>query len=527
MSHTQDQNTLSEEEHKLVLRNLKSTDYEDVVSLMRNIYQVGGVWRKEQLETLLKSFPEGQLCIADKGRVVAFALSLMIDSDDLEDTHTYAEITGNYRLNTHNANGNILYGIEIGVHQDYQGMRLGRRLYNARKELCEKLALKSIVAGGRMPNYHLYKDKLSPKEYIEGVKMKEIYDPVLTFQLSNGFHVKKVLKDYLPYDQESDAYATLIEWHNIYYTKKKTPFNTRRTNVRIGVVQWQMRHTPSLDSFMDNVEFFVDAVSGYKADFVLFPEYFNAPLMAAFNEMGSAQAIRHLAQHTEEIRLRMVDLALSYNINIIAGSMPVYEEGSLYNVSYLCRRDGTCEAQYKIHPTPSEVAEWGMQGGNQLQVFQTDAGKIGILICYDSEFPELSRLLADEGMEILFVPFSTDMQSGYQRVQICSKARAIENECYVAIAGSVGNLPKVINMDIQYAQSAIFSPSDFSFPQNAIIAEGTPNNEMTIVADVDLKLLKNLHLRGSVRNLQDRRKDLYEVRRLPKKPTNGQQPHIN
>ena len=523
MTHFKDQIPLSEEEHKLVSRALQTTDYEDIVALMRNIYQVGGVWRKEQLDTLIKSFPEGQFCIEDKGRVVAFSLSLIVDSDDLEDSHTYAEITGDYRLNTHNPLGDILYGIEIGVHKDFQGMRLGRRLYDARKELCEKLALKSIVAGGRMPNYHLYQGQYSPREYIEKVTMKEIYDPVLTFQLSNGFHVKKLLKDYLPYDQESGAYATLIEWHNVYYNKKKTSANTRNANVRIGVVQWQMRHTPSLASFLDNVEFFVDAVSGYKADFVLFPEYFNAPLMAEFNEMGSAQAIRHLAKYTEEIRLRMVEFALSYNINIIAGSMPVYENGNLYNVSYLCHRDGTCEAQYKIHPTPSEVAEWGMRGGDHLQVFQTDVGKIGILICYDSEFPELSRLLADEGMEILFVPFSTDMQSGYQRVQICSKARAIENECYVAIAGSVGNLPKVINMDIQYAQSAIFSPSDFSFPQNAIIAEGTPNNEMTIVADIDLKLLKNLHVRGSVRNLKDRRTDLYEVRRLPKNNLNGKQ----
>jgi|GEM_PF-7078684 len=95
--------------------------------------------------------------------------------------------------------------------------------------------------------------------------------------------------------------------------------------------------------------------------------------------------------------------------------------------------------------------QWGMQGGNNLKTFDTDCGKIGILICYDSEFPELSRLLADDGMDILFVPFLTDTQHGYSRVRHCSHARAIENECYVAIAGSVGNLPNVHNMDIQYA----------------------------------------------------------------------------
>ena len=199
------------------------------------------------------------------------------------------------------------------------------------------------------------------------------------------------------------------------------------------------------------------------------------------------------------MRDKLVGYAVSYNVNIIGGSLPLLENGKLYNVSYLCRRDGTWDVQYKIHITPSEVNDYGMVGGNKVKVFETDVAKIGILICYDSEFPELSRMMADEGMQVLFVPFSTDMQNGYMRVRVCSQARAVENECYVAIAGSVGNLPKVKNMDIQFAQSAVFSPSDYSFPNNAIIAEATPNTEMTMIADVNLNLLKELHNHGSVR----------------------------
>jgi predicted amidohydrolase len=187
------------------------------------------------------------------------------------------------------------------------------------------------------------------------------------------------------------------------------------------------------------------------------------------------------------------------------------EKGKLYNVAYLCRRDGSWESYYKIHITPSETNAWGMVGGHKIKVFDTDAGRIGILICYDVEFPELARLYADQGMQILFIPFLTDTQNGYNRIRLCSMARAIENECYVAIAGCVGNLPRVNNMDINYAQSAIFTPSDFAFPTNAIKAEATPNAEMTVIADVDLELLKELHEHGSVRILKDRRKDLYEV----------------
>lgn len=115
-------------------------------------------------------------------------------------------------------------------------------------------------------------------------------------------------------------------------------------------------------------------------------------------------------------------------------------------------------------------------------------------------------------MQILFVPFLTDTQNGYSRVKLCAQARAIENECYVAIAGCVGNLPKVRNMDIQYAQSAVFTPCDFAFPANGIKAESTPNTEMILIADVDLELLKELHSFGSVTNLKDRREDIYEIK---------------
>lgn len=153
-----------------------------------------------------------------------------------------------------------------------------------------------------------------------------------------------------------------------------------------------------------------------------------------------------------------------------------------------------------------------MKGGNALKVFDTDAGKVGILICYDVEFPELPRLLREQEMQILFVPFLTDTQNGYMRVRSCAMARAVENECDVAIAGSVGNLPRVNNMDIQYAQSAVFTPSDFAFPNNQIKAEATPNTEMTLIVDLDMDLLKELHNHGSVRTMTDRRTDLYDLK---------------
>jgi predicted amidohydrolase len=277
-----------------------------------------------------------------------------------------------------------------------------------------------------------------------------------------------------------------------------------------------MRPYKDLEELLQQAEFFVDAVSGYRSDFALFPEFFDAPLMAGDNHLSEPAAIRNLAAHTPAIIQRLSELAISYNINIISGSLPETVNNRLYNVGYLCKRDGTVERYEKLHVTPDEVKVWGMEPGNQLKVFDTDCGKIGILICYDVEFPELSRLLADEGMDILFVPFLTDTQNGYSRVRYCAQARAIENECYVAIAGSVGNLPKVHNMDIQYAQSMVFTPCDFAFPANGIKAEATPNNEMILIVDLDIDLLRELHQFGSVRNLRDRRKDIYELKMMGK-----------
>lgn len=470
-------------------------------------------WSDNQIKTLIGKFPEGQVVIKIDGEIAACALCIIVDYDRFSHHHTYSEITGEYTFNTHTDSGDILYGVDVFVKPEFRGLRLGRRLYDYRKELCEKFNLKGIAFGGRIPNYHKYANELSPKEYIEKVKRKEINDPVLNFQISNDFHPSKILKGYLEGDKESGEFAVLLEWDNIYYEGLNKKATTKKKIVRLGLIQWQMRPYKNLDELMQQAEYFIDTVSGYRCDFALFPEFFNAPLMAENNHMSEPDAIRELAKHTEGIVKKFSEFSISYNINIITGSMPEIKDGHLYNVGYLCRRDGSTERYEKIHVTPDEAKVWGMQGGTGLKAFDTDCGKIGILICYDSEFPELSRLLADEGMDILFVPFLTDTQNGYSRVRHCSQARAIENECYVALAGSVGNLPNVHNMDMQFAQSAVFTPCDFAFPTNGIKAEAVPNSEMVLIADVDIDLLTELNKFGAVTNLKDRRKDIFELKK--------------
>ena len=501
------------------VRNLTLDDYNALKKSMQKAYaSLGGqYWKEETLKRLIQKFPDGQIVITHNGDVVGCALSIIVDYDKFGDKHTYLDITGNFSFDTHDPDGDTLYGIEVLVHPDYRGLRLARRLYDSRKLLCERMNLRMIIAGGRIPKYDMYANELTPRQYIDKVRNREILDPTLTFQLSNDFQVKKIMRNYLPEDNESRGHATLLVWHNVYYDSEKSIILRKKDIIRIGLVQWQMRPYFKPEDLLQQVEYFVDAVSDYESDFILFPEFFNAPLMGLFNNLDSHHAIKELAHFTPQLVEAMGKMAVSYNVNIIAGSMPELRDDKMYNVCYVLQRNGKTDKVDKIHITPSEEYDWHIQGGNEIEVIETDVARIGIQICYDVEFPEMSRILAEKGMQLLFVPFLTDTQNAYNRVRFCAQARAIENECFVAIAGNVGNLPKVTNMDLQFAQSAVLTPSDFAFPVNGIKAEATPNTEMIVVSDVDLSLLTELHNHGSVQTLNDRRVDLYTLNQLIEK----------
>ena len=506
--------TQKTEDFHLKIAEIKKKDYPQLKTLMDRVYvSLGGAWSKTTINTLIDSFPEGQIALFDHDKLIGMVLTMRVNYQRFSNPHTYDDLLGQREIIKDDPEGDALYGIDALIDPDYRGYRLGRRLYDARKELCRQMNFRAILAGGRIPKYHNYLD-MTPGEYIDAVENREIYDPTLSFQLSNGFIVKRILTGYLPDDKQSKGFATLLEWANIYYEPQDYKPNARKTDVRIGGIQWQMREVESPEELLQQVEFFVDIMADYNADFACLPEFFNAPLMGLCESTDQNIAIRFLADYTEWFKNEISNLAVSYNVNVITGSMPLFDKEAevLYNVSYLCRRDGTVEEQRKIHITPHERSAWVIEGGNKVQVFDTDAGRIGILICYDVEFPELARLLALEDMDILFVPFWTDTKNGYLRVRHCAQARAIENECYVMICGSVGNLPQVESLDIQYAQSSVFSPSDFAFPHDAIMAETTPNTEMVFFSDLDLDKLIHVRNEGSVNNLKDRRDDIFTLK---------------
>jgi len=498
-------------ETNIILRQLTESDYESVVSLQLKCFPHMKPWSKEQFSSQVSTFQEGQLCVQFQDKIVASSSSLILDFSLYSEWHSWREIADEGFIRNHTLDGNTLYGIEIMVDPDFRGYKLARRLYDARKELAKKQNLMRIILGGRIPGYYKYSDQMTAREYIDKVVNKVLVDPVLTAQISNGFVIKRLVPDYLKSDVESKGYATFLEWTNLDYMPDTTRKFIPTTPVRICSVQYMMRMIKDFDEFAKQCEYFVDVASDYRCDFILFPEIFTTQLLSFLLPERPAVAMRKLSEFTPMYLDLFTKLSVKYNINIIGGSHFTIEEDNLYNISYLFRRDGTLGKQYKLHITPNERKWWGVKPGNKLEVFDTDKGKISIQICYDIEFPELGRIAVEKGAQIIFVPFATDERYAYLRVRYCAQARCIENHVFVAIAGNVGNLPSVDNLDINYAQSAIFTPSDIPFTRDAIQAEATPNIETIIIDDVDLELLKRQKQTGAVLNWMDRRKDLYDI----------------
>ncbi len=501
---------LKQFEKKIKLRPWKAEDYEAVAELQRACFPGMKPWSREQFEALMKAFPEGQVCITYNRRVVASASALVLTYDEYGRSHAWRDVTAAGTLATHDPSGDTLYGIEIMVDPACRGMKLARRLYDYRKDLARKLNLRRILIGGRIPGYQVHAERMSAREYVAKVTDKIYYDPVLSTQLANGFVLKRLLRDYLPSDEESRGWATFMEWPNLDYEPDRD--RSLHPYVRVCAIQYQMRNIASFGEFSRHCEYFVDVASDYRCDFILFPEMFTTQLLSFIKPVRPALAMRKLSAFTPQYLELFARLAVKYNINIVGGSHFTIEEDNLYNISYFFRSDGTLGKQYKLHITPSERRWWGVKPGNKVEVFNTNKGKIAILICYDVEFPELARIAVRKGAGILFVPFNTDERRAYLRVRTCAHARCIENQVYAVIAGCVGNLPSVENLDIHYAQSAILTPSDIPFQRDGVAAECSPNIETMIFQDLDLSLLQSQREYGSVLNWQDRRQDLYQLR---------------
>jgi len=465
------------------------------------------VWGEVHLMSHLRVFPEGQFVAESEGSIIGAASSLIVDmSKDPLRHHTWSGITDSGFFTNHDPHGDTLYGADVCVHPDARGKGVGAALYEARRALCRRLNLRRILAGGRLWNYCEHHAQMSAAEYAHRVAAGELRDLVLSFQLHQGFQLRGVMANYLR-DRRSHNYSSLIEWLNPDFQRPPKPVS----RVRVACVQYQMRKVRSFSDFARQVSYFVEVAVDYGTDFVLLPELFTVQLLSQTSTQSPQEGMRKLSEYTPRLVKLLTNLAARHGITIIGGSHPVSSEGNLYNVCHVCLPDGSVVTQPKLHITPNERKWWCISGGNSLGVIETPKARIGVLICYDIEFPEATRYLADQGAEIIFVPFCTDNRQGYLRVRYCAQARAIENQVYVALAGNVGNLPDVTNMDVQYGQACVLTPNDFAFARDGIQAEADSNEETVLICDLHIDDLHASRSEGTVTPRLDRRLDLFKL----------------
>src|SRR5690606_23058268 len=167
------------------------------------------------LKGQIHHFPEGQFVAVLGERVVGYCATFRIAGEVALKPHTWTEITGNGYASRHDPKGDWLYGMEVCVDPDMRGYRIGQRLYDERKRLAQDLNLKGVVFAGRLPTLAKRMQRFGSAEaYVEQVKKKQQRDPVLSFQLHNGFEVQGVIPGYLDADRQSLGYGVHMTWRN-------------------------------------------------------------------------------------------------------------------------------------------------------------------------------------------------------------------------------------------------------------------------------------------------------------------------
>lgn len=248
----------------------------------------------------------------------------------------------------------------------------------------------------------------------------------------------------------------------------------------------------------------IGTAAGQGADLLVFPEYgamelamLDGPAVAGDLE-GSVHAITRRIADVDDLHSR---LAVRHKVHILAASAPVLDDAlgpRPVNRARLFTPTGGCGVQDKQIMTRFEREEWDIVPGGPLRLFDTALGKIGVLICYDSEFPLLARALHQA--DLLLVPSCTEARAGYARVRIGAMARALETQCVTVMASTVGAAAWSPAVDANTGTGGVFGPPDTGFPPTGVIAEGTLDRPGWTMADVDLDLVARVRADGVVLN---------------------------
>ena len=277
--------------------------------------------------------------------------------------------------------------------------------------------------------------------------------------------------------------------------------------VKIATAQYDISFLETWENYQLKTERWVKQAAEQAAKILLFPEYNTMELASLFPEVIYSslndQLIALQTLHDAYLNL-FQGLAQEYQCYIQAGSFPVQiSEGIYHNRAYLFMPNGERDYQDKIMMTRFENEHWLISAGNQLKTFDTEYGCIAINICYDSEFPLLARQQVEAGANLILVPSCTDTVAGFHRVKIGCQARALENQCYVAQACLVGNAAWSPAVDVNVGAAGIYTPVDYGFPDNGVLASGEFNVPQWVYATIDLHNCEKIRARGQVFNYRD------------------------
>ncbi|MCB1801916.1 MAG: GNAT family N-acetyltransferase, partial [Gammaproteobacteria bacterium] len=339
-------NALDNPSSRLSVRTATDADIRAIADLSARVYKGTGIsaYTVGAVTGQINHFPEGKFVAVVDNKVVGYCATFRVGEAIGLKSHSWTEITGNGYASRHDPKGDWLYGMEVCVDPAYRGYRIGQRLYNARKTLCENLGLKGIVFAGRLPTLANRLRRFDSVEaYVEQVQAKKQRDPVLSFQLRNGFEVIGVIPHYLDSDRQSLGYGVHLVWRNPKVAEDLDTGPTKRygarqpDTVRVGAVQYMQRRVKSFEEFLSFVEYFIDVVADYKGDFVVFPEMFALQLLSIEDqELNPAASIEALSRHTPRFKEALRDMAIRYNINIIGGSHPtLMPNGRVENIAYV------------------------------------------------------------------------------------------------------------------------------------------------------------------------------------------------
>jgi predicted amidohydrolase len=279
---------------------------------------------------------------------------------------------------------------------------------------------------------------------------------------------------------------------------------------KVAACQYAIEPVGTFAAWAQKVERMVAEAARGGAQLVVFPEYAGMELVSVMPKPVQADLrlqIEHLQELVPAYRETCATLARRYCVYLLAGSIPERVAGpsgdEFRNRAWMYGPSGEGGFAEKLQMTRFERETWGIARGDQNVVFDTELGMVGIAICYDTEFPLLVRRLVEHGARMILVPSCTDTLAGYWRVRIACQARALENQCYVVQATTVGSAPWSIALDENRGAAGVYGPPDRGFPDSGVVAMGVLDQPGWVAADVDLSLVEAVRLDGQVLNHRD------------------------